>query len=382
VKFFFTEDQEMWHSTIDDFMEKEIGREYVRKCDMERHYPYEAWDKVVKQGWIAPTLPEKYGGMGGDIMIYAIYIDALSKYSYDFGAAAFALPIFTADTIMQHATEEQKERYLPAFCQGKIRFSFSLTEPDAGSDAANVSTAAELKGDHFVINGHKMFSTAAHVKGNIITLVARTDRNAPKRHQGLSLILVPNDTPGVEMRLLPTLARRCTGTNEIFFNDVRVPKENLLGELNKAWYYVLAHLEVERISCATGATSNAQTAVTDAINYAKGRVQFGQPISKFQVIQHMLADMQTEVDAAYLMSYRAAWMKSRGERCLKEANMAKLFATEVFLRAATNAMQIWGGYAQLPESDVERYWREAKQAMVGGGTVQINRLVIARELGL
>src|SRR4030042_4474515 len=184
------------------------------------------------------------------------------------------------------------------------------------------------------------------------------------------------------MRVLPTVARRCTGTNEIFFNDVRVPKQNLLGELNKAWYYVLAHLEVERISCATGATSNAQTAVTDAIDYAKGRVQFAQPISKFQVIQHMLADMQTEVAAAYLMSYRLAWLKSQGKRCPKEASMAKLFATEVFIKTATNAMQIWGGYAQMPESEVERYWREAKQAMVGGGTSQILRLLIARELGL
>ena len=382
MKFFFTEAQEMWDTTVNDFMDKEIGREYVRKCDMERQYPYEAWDKVVKQGWIGVMLPEEYGGMGADAMMYAIFIDAMAKYSYDFGVGTFGTPTFTVMNIVEHGTEEQKKRYLPAFCQGKARFSISITEPDAGSDAANVSTTAMLEGDHFVINGQKMFSTAAHARDNIIAVLAITNKNVPKKHHGLSLILVPKDTPGVEMRLLSTLARRATGTNEIFFNNVRVPRENLLGELNRGWNHILEHLEVERMVCAMGAVSNAQMAVTDAINYAKGRVQFGQPISKFQVIQHMLADMQTEVDAAYLMSYRLAWLKSQGKRCPKEASMAKLFATEVFIKTATNAMQIWGGYAQLPESDVERYWREAKQAMVGGGTSQILRLLIARELGL
>ncbi len=378
--FEFTEEQALWHKTVQDFVDKEFGREYYRQCDQERRYPYELYKRLAELGWIGIMLPEEYGGMGSDAIMYTILNEGLGKYGVDTGTPV-ALTTFTATNVVRYGTEEQKQNYLPKVCKGEIRFSISITEPDAGSDAASLKISAEQDGDDFVINGQKVFSTAAHAENNIICLAARTDKTAPK-HKGISLILVPNNTPGLELRRLNTLARRATGTNEIFFTDVRVPRSNLLGELNHGWEYLSGHLEIERLAVAGMNLGNAQTALNDALDYAKDRVQFGKPIAQFQVIKHMLADMALEVDAVRLIVYRAAWMVSQGKPCAREASMAKLFASETLFKTATNGMQILGGYAQMPEYDMERYFREGKQAMVGGGTSQIQRSVIARGLGL
>jgi alkylation response protein AidB-like acyl-CoA dehydrogenase len=381
MRFDFTDEQQMWYDTVNRFMDTDGGgREYVRQCDIERRYPYELYDKVAQQGWLGLMLPEEYGGMGADAMFYAIFMGAMGKYSVDF-AGAFGVSTFTAMNIVRHGTPEQKKRYLPAFVEGRVRFSISMTEPNAGSDVASLKCRAELKGDQFVINGQKVFASAAHVKDNVICMAVRTDPNAPK-HKGISLVLVPNNTPGVDMRLLPTLARRATGTNEIFLTDARVPRENLIGELNHGWQYLVEHLEIERLAIAAGYAACAETAVADAIRYARERHQFGRAIAEFQVIKHMLADMQTHVEAASLMVYRLAYRVAQGRPCAKEAAMAKLFASETLLDVATKGMQILGGYAQLPEFDMERYWREGKQATVGAGTSQIQRSIIAKSLGL
>ncbi len=381
MRFDFTDEQQMWHDTVHRFVETEGGgREYARMCDVERRYPYELYEKVARQGWLGLMVPEEYGGMGADAMFYAIFMGAMGKYHVDF-SSAFGVSTFTAMSIVRHGTAEQKRRYLPAFIEGKVRFSISMTEPNAGSDVASLTCRAELKGDHFVVNGQKLFASAAHVKDNVICMAVRTDPSAPK-HKGISLLLVPNDTPGLELRLLPTLARRATGTNEIFLTDVKLPRENLLGELNAGWRYLVEHLEIERLAIAAGYASCAQTAVADALRYARERHQFGRPIGEFQVIKHMLADMQMQVEAAALMVYRVAYQASLGRPCTKEAAMAKLFASETLLDVATKGMQILGGYAQLPEYDMERYWREGKQATVGGGTSQIQRSIIAKSLGL
>ena len=381
MRFDFSDDQQMWHDTLHRFIDGAGGgREYARRCDMERRYPYELYEKVAKQGWLGLLVPEEYGGMGADAMFYAIFMGAMGKYSVDF-ASAFGVSTFTAMNIVRHGAPEQKEKYLPGFMEGRIRFSISMTEPNAGSDVASLTTRAELKDDHFVLNGQKTFASAAHARDNIICMAVRTDPNAPK-HKGISLLLVPNDTPGLELRLLPTVARRATGTNEIFLTDVRVPRENLLGELHAGWRYLVKHLEIERMAIASGYAGCAQTVVSDALRYAKERQQFGRPIGEFQVIKHMLADMQMQVDAATLMTYRVAYQASLGRPCAKEAAMAKLFASETLLDVATKGMQILGGYAQLPEYDMERYWRESKQATVGGGTSQIQREIIAKCMGL
>lgn len=380
VSFMLTEEQEMWLRTVHDFVDREITREYIRACDIERRYPYEAYAKVAAHGYLGLVVPEAYGGVGADTMTYVLFMEAISTYGYDFGAA-FSIPTFTVQTLVDFGTEEQKRQYLPAFVEGKTRFSISITEPDAGSDASNVATHAELRGDHFIVNGHKMFSSAAHAENNIMCVLVRTDPNKPKR-EGLSVLLIPNDLPGVELRRLPTLSRRATGTNEVYFSDVLVPRENLVGPLNGGWNVIVHHLAKERVAIAGTYIGNALGAVRDAVRYAKERVQFDRPIGKFQTIKHMLAQMHAQVETARLMVYRAAALVDAGRDAVAEACMAKLMASEALYQAATDGMQILGGYAQLPEFDMERYWRDAKQALVGGGSSQIQRELIARTLGL
>ena len=380
LDYFFTDEHKMFRETANKFVEKECPIEYARDCDQKRKYPYEFYGKMVKEGLMGLIIPQEYGGMEADDLFQTILCEALSKYAYDIGAG-YTLITWGAKNILRYGTAEQKSYYLPKVVKGEKRFSLSLTEPNAGSDAAALTTSAILQGDHFIINGQKVFSTAADSKDNTIVMAVRTDKSAPK-HKGISLLLVDNTLKGITFRRLDTLARRVLGTNEVFLDDVRVPKENLLGNLNEGWGYLTEHLAMERAEIAAHYVGNAQTVVDTAVRYAKERHQFGRPIGQFQVIKHMLADSQMEVDAARLMTYRVAWLVNKGQRCIKEAAMAKLYSSETLWKVSVNAMQILGGYAQMPEFDVERYFRDAKQSLVGGGTSQIQRGIIARYMGL
>ncbi len=381
MDFKFTEEQEMWRRTMQDFTEKEAGREYTRECDLEKRFPQELWDAGVKQGFLGLMIPPEYGGMGADAIMFAIFMECLAKYSYEM-ASVFSVPMFCAMNIVEHGTQQQKDHYLPPFIRGEQRFSIAITEPEAGSDASAVACMAEDKGDHFLLNGQKQFSTAAHLPNNMIVMAVRTDREAVPARKGISVLLVPNDHPGVECRRLPLIVRRAVGTCSVFLSDAKIPKENLLGKLNGGWDILIGHLELERLAGAAPNVGEAQSCLDDAIEYAKTRVQFGKPIGKFQEIGHWLAELQAELDAVRLLTYRAAWMITQKIPCRKEVSMAKLLSGEVFYRIATAGMQIMGGYSFLPESDVERHWRMAKLFTIGGGSSQIQRLIISRELGL
>ncbi len=378
MDFRLTDEQQLWYDTLQGFMDKEIGREYTRDHDERREFPDEAYRKIADNGWLGILIPEEYGGMAADAVMFAIFCESMAKFSLD-TAACVMTGMFTATNICNHGTPEQKAKYLPGFLAGDVRFSISITEPDAGSDAAGLKTKAELDGEEWIINGNKVFSSGAHLPGNVIALLART---GPDKHAGISLILVPNDAPGVELRKMGTIVRKSFGTTEIFLTDVRVPKENLVGEVNRGWEYLREHLEMERLSLAASYVGNARTALDDALRYSQQRHQFGRPLSKFQVLRHRLAEDATAVEAARLLMYNAATKIARGERALKEVSMAKVFAADVAFKVAFNGMQLLGGYAQLPEYDMERYFREAKHAMVGGGTNEIQKSIIAKELGL
>jgi alkylation response protein AidB-like acyl-CoA dehydrogenase len=378
MDFRFTDEQQLWYDTLQGFMDKEVGREYTRAHDESREFPYEAYKKIAENGWLGILIPEEYGGIAADAVMFAIFCESMAKFSLD-TAACVMTGMFTATNISSHGTPEQKEKYLPGFLRGDVRFSISITEPDSGSDAASLKTKAVLDGDEWVINGNKVFSSGAHLPGNVIALLART---GPDKHAGISLILVPNDAPGVELRKMNTIVRKSFGTTEIFLTDVRVPRENLIGEVNRGWDYLREHLEMERLSLAASYVGNARTSLDDTIRYTKGRTQFGRPISKFQVLRHRMAEDECAVEAARLLVYSAATKIARGERALKEVSMAKVYAAEVAFKVAFNGMQALGGYAQLPEYDMERYFREAKHAMVGGGTNEIQKSIIAKEMGL
>lgn len=375
---FLTDEQRMWKEQVDRFMEREIGREYIRRCDGNREYPYEGYAKIAGQDWLRLLIPEDHGGFGGTIFDYALMCEALSRYGFDF-ATGFMVSTFTAMNIVKFGTPAQKERYLEPFMTGKLRFSISISEPQAGSDAANTRTRAIPDGDGWRLRGQKLWCSGASADNAVIAMLVRSDADA-RKHAGLSVFMVPNTAPGMDVRRLPTLSRRATGTNEIFVDDVRVEREQLIGEPGQGWAIITDHLELERIAVSAGYVGNAQQAVDDALRYAHERVQFDKPIFDFQVIRHMLADMQTQVDAARLLVYRAADLATRGVPCSREVSMAKLFASETLQTVTRNGMQILGGHAMLPDADMERYFREGMQSTIGGGTSQIQRTIIAKSM--
>ncbi len=376
---FLDEERQAWKDSVRRWLDRDVGREYVRKCDMDRAFPYEAYEKAARLGFHRLLVPEADGGDGGDVFSYALMCEALSAYGVDF-SVAIAGGIFTAMNFSLHGTEDQKQRFLQPFMRGEVRFPISMSEPGAGSDVANVQTRAEAHGEHYVLNGQKLWCSGAANRGAVILMLVRTAQTPDKR-DGLSVFIVPNDLPGLTIRPLQTLARRSVVTTEIFLDNVRVPAANMLGAPGEGFKIIAGeHLALERVAVAASYVGNAQGAVDDALAYAKQRVQFGKPIFDFQVIRHMLADMQTQTDAARLLTYRAADLAARGLPCRKEVAMAKLFASETLQTVSRQAVQIFGGLGTTPEADVERYFREGMQATIGGGTSQIQRTIIAQEL--
>ena len=380
MDFVFNEEQKMLKQSVTNFMEKECPPEYVRKLDDDELYPYELYKKMSQLGWFGLPFTEEYGGSGLGAMDLAIVGEEMARFSFEI-AAGFAISIFCGLNILEYGTEEQKKNYIPKMINNDIRLSIAITEPNAGSDAASLATSAVLDGDSWVINGQKTFQTAADADNNIISLYVRTDKNVAK-HKGISLILVPKDIPGIEIRRIKTLGRKMLHTCEIFFEDVRVPKENLVGELNGGWKILLSGLELERLFICSTYVGAAQSAVDLATKHAKEREQFGRPIGSFQAIGHMLADMQTDVDAARLLVYRAAWMLGQGISCMKEVSMAKLFGSETYARISNQGMQIMGGYGYSMEYDMQRHFRDSRVLTVSAGSSQMQRTVIARSMGL
>lgn len=378
---FLTKEQVAWKDSVLRWLDRDVGREYIRQCDMDRAFPYEAYEKAARLGFHRLLVPEADGGDGGDVFAYALLCEALSRYGVDFSVAV-AGGIFTAMNLSLHGTPAQKAQYLEPFMRGEIRFPISMSEPNAGSDVANVQTRAERDGNHYVLNGQKLWCSGAANREAKILMLVRTAQTPDKR-DGLSVFIVPNDTPGLTIRPLQTLARRSVVTTEIFLDNVRLPAANMLGAPGDGWKIIAGeHLSLERVAIAASYVGNAQGAVDDALAFAQQRVQFGKPIYEFQVIRHMLADMQTQTDAARLLVYRAADLAARQLPCRKEVAMAKLFASETLQTVTRQGMQIMAGHGMVPESDMERYFREGMQSTVGGGTSQIQRTIIAQEMRL
>ena len=376
---FLDEDQQAWRDNCYRFMERQITREYIRECDMEREYYFEGYDKIVAEGWHSLLMPESLGGSDAGPVEYAVMCEAGARYGYDFVAAVVGTPSFTAQNLVKFGNPDQIDRFIKPFVAGQLRFAIGISEPEAGSDAASTVTRAVRDGDEYVITGAKQWISGSGLDNSHILMLVRTDPDAPK-HKGLSTIVVPNNLPGITLRKLKTLARRGMGTYQVFLDEVRVPVANRIGEEGQGWEIIGSNLELERICCASGYTGCAQQAVDDALLYATQRKQFGQPIYEFQVLKHMLADMQTEVDAARLLTYRAAHKVAAGEPALREVSMAKLFASETLQKVSRQGVQIMGGHGMLPEADMERYFREGMQSTIGGGTSQIQRSIIAKTM--
>ena len=378
----FTDEHKMLRDTVSKLMAKHATPDYIRKLEREQAYPYDLYNEWIKAGLLAMPFPEEYGGLGGNAIDMAIVAEEIAYRSTDL-SMALGGSMFCGLNLVRKASEEQKKYWLPKLLSGEIRMSISMSEPDAGSDVGAMRTTAVRDGNSWVINGQKLWATGAGAKDTVINMYVKTDNKVHYR-QGMSLFLVDNTTPGIEMRKLDMLGRRCTGTYEIFLKDVRVPADRLVGGeagLNKGFDFVLSGLQVERVVSAAGSCGGARAVVDMASDYAKERKQFGRPIGTFQALAHMLADMQTETEAARSLMWRAAWMVASGQNALKEITMAKLFCSETYAKVANMGMQVLGGYGYNMEFDMQRHYRDARVSTVAAGSSQIQRNLIANLMG-
>jgi len=362
---------------VRDFAENEV-KPIAQEMDKEHRFPMENFRKMGKLGFFGLPFPEEYGGMGGDSISYAIAMEEISRACGSTGITFVAQTSLSASPIYRFGNEEQKQKFLVPLAKGEKIGSFGLTEPEAGSDAGATKTTAVLDGDEWVVNGQKNFIT----NGSIADTVVFTAKTDPTRGtHGISSFIVEKGTSGFRPGRDEDKMGLCASiTSELFFEDCRIPKENLLGNEGDGFKQFLITLDAGRIGIGAMALGLAQAAFEAALEYSKEREQFGRPICNFQAIQWMLADMATEIDAARLLVYRAAWLKDQGVRFTKEAAMAKLYASEMAERACFKAIQIHGGYGYTREYDVERFYRDQRLCTIGEGTSEIQRLVIARVL--
>mgnify|MGYP001056018160 FL=1 len=331
-------------------------------------------------GLLGLPFPESYGGAGGDTISYAIAVEEIGRACGGTGLSYAAAVSLGASPIYYFGSEEQKQTWLVPMAKGETLGAFGLTEPNAGSDACGTRTTAVLDGDEYVINGEKCWITNAQYARQVI-VTAVTGKDARGKNI-ITALIVPTDSPGFTIRSnYDKMGVRASNTCELVFENVRVPKENVLGDPQKGFKQFLYTLDGGRISIAALAVGIAQAAFEKALQYAKERVQFGQSISKFQAIQFKLADMAMEIELARNMVYKAAWLKDQGKPFTKEASFAKLFASEMGFRVCNQAIQIHGGYGYMKEYGVERHLRDIKLMEIGEGTSEIQRLLIARQLG-
>lgn len=378
MNFELSKEQKMVQEMVRNFATEVIQPRAI-EIDAEAQFPKDIFDQMGELGLMGIPFPEKYGGSGGDTVSYAIAVEEIGRVCGSTGLSYAAAVSLGASPIYYFGTEDQKEQYLVPQAEGKALGSFGLTEPNAGSDAGGTQTTATIEGDEFVINGEKSFITnASFAKTIIVTAVTGKDERGRKI---ISAIIVPTDTPGLTITSnYKKLGVRGSDTAEVILDHVRVPKENLLGDLKKGFKQFLYTLDGGRISIAALGLGIAQASLDKAIHYAQERTQFGKPIASFQAIQFKLADMAMEVELARNMVYKAAWLKDQGKPFTKEAAFAKLYASETASRTANEAVQIHGGYGYMQEYEVERYLRDAKLLEIGEGTSEVQRLVIARQL--
>jgi butyryl-CoA dehydrogenase len=367
----------MIRKMVRDFAEAEV-KLVAQEIDETCEFPWETVKKMGELGLMGMPFPEELGGGGGDTLGYTIGVEEISRVCASTGITMAAHTSLGCYPIFDSGTEEQKKKYLPDIASGRKLAAFGLTEPNAGSDAGATETTAVRDGDHYVINGTKCFITNASTAE---TFVVTTMTDKEKRTRGISAFILEKGMPGFKPgKKESKLGVRGSDTGELIFEDCRVPAENLLGKEGEGFKVFLRTLDGGRISIGAMALGIAQGALDASVKYSKERKQFGRPISKFGAIRNMLADMATEVEASRLLVYDVSLAKDRGERIIKEAAMAKLFASETAMKATRMAIQIHGGYGYMREYDVERFYRDAKITVIGEGTTEIQKLVIAREL--
>ncbi len=376
MDFELSDEHRLIQSTVRDFARQEVAP-IAEEIDREKRFPYEIVKKLADLNLMGIPFPEEYGGGGGDSLAYALAVEELTRVDSSVAITLCAHTSLGTQPIYLFGSEEQKQEWLPKLCGGEILGAFGLTEPEAGSDAGNVKTRAELDGGEWVIDGAKQFITNAGTE--ISGVVCITARTGPEE---ISNLIVANGTPGYEQgEPYRKMGWNASDTRPLTFTECRVPEANLLGPRGKGFHQFLQVLDIGRIGVAAMGVGLAQGALDEALAYAKERQAFGKPISKYQAIQGKLADMATEIEAARLLVYKAARLKDRGENFSLTAAQAKLKTGRLAVRCAEEAVQIHGGYGYIEEYPVCRMYRDAKILTIGEGTDEVQQMVISRALG-
>jgi alkylation response protein AidB-like acyl-CoA dehydrogenase len=372
-----SEEQALLRRTVREFAEAEI-RPFVMEWDEAQQFPMDLLPKLAALGLTGITYDERYGGSGMSAVDYCICIEELARVCPAIALSVAAHNGLCTSHISQFGNDAQKDQYLPRLVRGEVLGAWGLTEAGAGSDAAGMRTTAVKQGNCWAINGAKTFITHGRI-GGVMVVIAITDRS--KAHRGISAFIVEHGTPGMSAgKKEDKLGMRASDTSEVIFENCRVPAANLLGEEGQGFINTLQVLDAGRIGIAALSVGLAQGAYEAARNYAKERRQFGQPLSAFQAIQWKLADNATRIEAARLLTYRAAQLRDRGSRTTRESYLAKLFARVAAFKAADDCVQIHGGYGFVKDYPAEKYFRDVKLLTIGEGTSEIQRLVIARQL--
>jgi len=382
LNFDLTEEQNLLRQAVRDFAENEIAP-LAEQLDEREEFSVELTLKMGDLGLLGCFVPEKYGGSNMGYVSYIIAVEELARVDGSQAATIAAGNSLGIGPIYYYGSEEQKKEWLPKLCTGRMLAAFGLTEPEAGSDAGGSKTKAELRGDHWVINGSKIFITnSANPLTGVVVVQAITGQKEDGKRE-LSCLLVPRDAPGFTAReMKKKMMWRSSNTGELFFDDCAVPREDLLGKRGDGFHQMLAILDGGRLSIGAMGLGGAQGAFEMALHYANTRVQFGRPISSFQINAFKLADMATEVELARNLLYKACWLRENNRPFGKEAAMAKLYCSEVMGRCVNHAVQLHGGYGLMKEYKIERFYRDHKLLEIGEGTSEIQRIVIARNIGV
>ena len=372
-------DKQQVLNLVKDFCKKEIAP-VASKLEHADEYPHEIVEKMKELGFFGFTIPEEYGGFGVDYVTYALVIEEITRHWMSV-AGIINSHLIMSYIVEKYATEEQKQKFLPKFATGEWRGGLALSEAEAGTDVQNMSTKADKIGDHYIVNGSKMWITNARY-GNTFILAAKTDTKTEPRYKGISLFLIQKGGEGFEVqRDIDKLGYKGVKTCEITFENFRVPADQLIGgEEGKGFKQVLGGLELGRVNVAARGVGLARASFEDSIKYAQERKTFGVPICEHQAIQLKLGDMGTKLEAARLLTLNAATKLQNGERCDLEAGMAKLFATEVGFELSGEAMRIHGGYGYTKEFNVERYYRDSPLMLIGEGTNEMQKIIISKSL--
>jgi len=375
-----TSDQELMLQSVRSLLDDVCSMDYAAKCDINHTPPREAFNAMAENGWLGLIAPESYGGSGGSPTDLALVLEETGHHFEELGLWLFRSFTYGCYAILQHGTDEQKQRIVPGAANGKLSFAFALSEPDSGSDAASLRTRAVIDGDYFIVNGRKQWTSGMDIAD--YALVALRTNDLGKKQLGISTLMIDTKLPGIEVRKIATLGQHAIGTTEVTFTDVRVPRTALLGQLDHGWAVCEDTLRYERLCLSAVRIGAARRAFEYALDYAKTRHQFGKPIGSFQVTQHKFADMKVMLDTSFTMVRRYAWLMENGKAERADTAVIKYYIAESYKTISDMCLQILGGYGYSMEYPMQRFFRDSRLATIGGGTSEIQKNIIASTLGL